>query len=103
MTFARLAFFPGGTVEHYRALETAIGPVPRPDGRLVFAAGPAPGGWQVVQIWRSKDELDAFNAAVFLPAVARLGGTGFPRPPVVTDWEPAELELSPGPREASTS
>ena len=58
-----------------------------PPGRLVFAVGEVAGGLQVVQVWTSRAALDAFNAAVFLPALARLGGAGFPAPPTVVDFE----------------
>ncbi|WP_434439292.1 hypothetical protein [Lentzea sp. E54] len=90
MAFVRLAFFPGATAEHFADLAKEIGDEV-PDGRLLFAAGPGDGGWQVVQVWQSKDELDAFNQAVLFPAFARLGERGFPAPSQVTDFESAYL------------
>lgn len=92
MAFVRLAFFPGGTAAHYRALGEAIGENTVPPGRLLFAAGPVTGGWQVVQVWTGREDLDAFNAAVFLPALARVHD-GFPNPPEVTDFETEDLML----------
>jgi len=44
-----------------------------PDDRLVFAAGPVEGGWQVVQVWTSKVALDAFNREVLFPRPRRRG------------------------------
>ena len=97
MAFARLAFFPDGTAEHYDALAAEVGnDGVAPEGRLVFAAGQAPGGWQVVQVWTSYEALEAFNAAVFLPALDRLGDRAFPEVPVVVDFEPSDLLVSPG-------
>ncbi len=96
MTFVRLAFFPDGTAEHHRALAAAIGDVQPPPGRLCFVAGPADGGWQVVQVWRSRAELDDFNRAVFLPALHRQGGAGFPSPPTVTDFEAVHTSFADG-------
>ena len=93
MAFVRLAFFPEGRQAHYDALAQALAQVPVPQGRLVFAAGPADGGWQVVQVWSSRQELDAFNAAHLVPALRAVGAAGFPRPPRVTDFETAELSL----------
>ena len=95
MAFVRLAFFPEGTEEQYRALAGAMGNLSRPQGRLAFATGPVTGGWQVVQIWRSRAELDAFNAAYLLPTLAKLGSTGFPVAPHVVDFEPVDLATSP--------
>ena len=89
----RLAFFPGGTAEQYDALARETREIDAPGERLVFAAGQAAGGWQVVQVWTSRAALDAFNAAVLLPALARLGGAGFPAPPTVVDFETHDLAL----------
>lgn len=85
MAFLRMAFFPGGTIEHWRVVAAGVGHAPLPPGRLAFASGPAPGGWQVMQLWNSRDALDRFNRDVYLPALARLGAGGFPQPPIVTD------------------
>ncbi|WP_442893248.1 hypothetical protein [Aquipuribacter sp. SD81] len=87
MAFLRLALFPGGTAEHWAAVVAAVGDVVPPAARRAFAAGPVEGGWQVVQLWDSREDLDAFNRAVFLPALAALGERGFPEPPRVSDVE----------------
>ena len=96
MAFVRLALFPDGTAEQYDALAAELAGAPMPTDRLLFAAGPVAGGWQVVQVWRSREALEAFNADVLLPALRRLGEQGFRRPPLVTDLEPAVLELGGG-------
>ena len=93
MTFVRLAFFPEGTAEHYAAVADALGVTEPPEGRLLFAAGAAGGGWQVVQVWRTREGLEHFNRTVFLPALAAMSAPGFPRPPEVTDFEADVLAL----------
>lgn len=87
MAFLRLAFFPEGTDEHWRAVVDEVGDIePRAD-RRAFVAGPVDGGWQVMQLWDDRAGLDRFNERHFLPALARLDRRGFPRPPVVRDVE----------------
>jgi hypothetical protein len=87
VAFVRLAFFPGGTADQFAALADAVGEIPEAAERILFAAGPVPGGWQVVQVWRSQADLDAFNRAVFLPARERVGAAGLPVQPQVIDFE----------------
>ncbi len=93
VAFVRLAFFPDGTAAQYDALAAELAGTPVPQDRLVFAAGAVDGGWQVVQVWRTREALDAFNEAVLQRALRRLGDRAFPRPPRVTDLEPAVLEM----------
>jgi hypothetical protein len=96
VAFARLAFFPGATAEQYARLAAQVGDAGlAPDGRLVFATGQAPGGWQVVQVWTSYEALEAFNATVFFPALAALGAV-FPAAPVVVDFQTADLQVASG-------
>lgn len=90
MAFLRLAYFPGGTAEHYDALREAVGAVDVPPARRAFVAGPVEGGWQVVQLWDTREELERFNREVYLPAVARMGGAAWPQPPVVRDVDAAD-------------
>jgi hypothetical protein len=68
-----------------------LGGVPDPPDRLLFAAGPVDGGWQVVQACTSRGELEAFDDEHVRPALEALGGRGFPAPPVVTDLDPVLL------------
>ena len=94
VALVRLALFPQGTRVQYDALARRLAAAPVPPERLLFAAGPVEGGWQVVQVWTSREALDAFNAAHLLPALAALGPAGFPLPPQVTDVEPVDLSVS---------
>ena len=95
MAFARLAFFPDGTAEHYARLAEALGDAGlAPEGRVVFTSGQAPGGWQTVQVWSSFEALQAFDVDVFLPAIQRLGDAAFPEVPQVVDFETTDLEVT---------
>jgi hypothetical protein len=93
VSFLRLAYFPGGTEDHYAALAAVLGDVPEPRHRILFAAGRVGDGFQVVQVWDTRADLDRFNAEVFLPALTRLGVAGFPAPPVVTDVDLSHLSV----------
>ena len=97
VAFVRLAWFPGAEEQHFEALAEAMGDVAPPSGRILFAAGPADGGWQVVQVWESQDELDEFNAHHLFPALARLGGFTFPASPTVLDFEARTLDVRASP------
>lgn len=95
MAFVRLALFPGGTQEQYARLAAVLADAPVPPERLLFAAGPVADGWQVVQVWTDRRHLEAFNEQSLRPAMAALGGSPFPRPPVVTDLTAVDLSLRP--------
>jgi hypothetical protein len=85
MAFRRLAFFPGGTAAHWDAVVNSVGDVSVPKARRAFVAGPIEGGWQVVQLWDTRDDLERFNRDIYLPAMARVAARGFPEAPVVHD------------------
>ena len=87
MAFLRLAFFPGGTPDQWTAVVGSLGDVPPPEGRRAFAAGAVEDGWQVMQLWDSREGLERFNREVFFPSVAALGDRGFTHAPVVRDIE----------------
>ena len=88
MAFARIAVFPGGTEEHHSAIVEALGDAHvDPEGRLLFAAGPVPEGWQILQVWDSREGLEAWVEANLGQAFARVGSRGYPTPPRITDFE----------------
>jgi hypothetical protein len=93
VSFLRLAYFASATTEHFQAVADRV-PDVSPPNRLLFAAGPVTGGWQVVQLWRSRSDLEAFNRDVYLPALGELGPRAFPVPPRVVDCEPSILSLT---------
>ena len=97
MSFARLALFPGGTEEHHRALVHALGEAHvDPPGRIVFAAGPTDEGWQILQVWESRDKLEQWVEHHLGAAFAKVGSRGYPNPPRITDIQLAELGVTAG-------
>jgi hypothetical protein len=62
------------------------------DGLLVHVGRETGGGFQVTEIWESKELCDRFNAEVFGPTLARLsGGQAPPGEPVMQEFEPRGL------------
>ena len=49
-------------------------------GMLLHAAGPAEGGWQMIEVWSSREALEKFFQDVVGPAMAQMGAP----PPDVT-------------------
>ena len=89
MAFLELAFFPGGTAEQWTAVVGSLGDVPPPEGWRAFAAGAVGDGWQVMQLWESREGLERFNREVFFPSVAALGDRGFTHGPVSVTSRPS--------------
>lgn len=88
MAFARIAFFPGGTQDSHQAVADGLGDAhTHADGRILFASGPVDGGWQIVQVWESRANLEAWVEAHLGEAFAKAGSRGHPNPPTVTDFE----------------
>ena len=74
-------------IEVYHALHQQIlellGSSP-PDGAILHVARPTEDGFEVFEVWESKEQADAFNRDVFGPAAAKLGGpTNGPEPEVI--------------------
>lgn len=96
MAFARIALFPGGTEEQHRAIVEALGDSHvDPPGRILFAAGPTPEGWQILQVWDAQGTLEAWVQANLGQAFARVGNRGYPAPPRITDFELHDLTVAP--------
>lgn len=93
MAFVRLAFFPDGTLAQYEAMSHELATAPIPPGRHVFAAGQVDGGIQVVQVWDSREALEAFNRDWLRPALARLGDRGLPMPQEIRDFETVDARI----------
>lgn len=94
MAFARIAVFPGGTQEQYAYLGELMGEgVSRQPERLLLAAGPSDEGWQIIQVWKSREALDRFVEEHLQPAFERAGDRGHPQPPSITDIELADLHM----------
>ena len=64
------------------------------DGLLVHVGRETPGGFQVTEIWESREQCDRFNAEIVGPALAELSGGQPPaQEPVREDFEPRGLIL----------
>lgn len=92
MAFARIALFPGGTEAQHRAVSDALGDAQvHADGRVFFAAGPVPEGWQILQVWESRDHMEKWVSAYLGEAFAKAGNRGYAAPPTITDLDLTEL------------
>lgn len=85
--------FDGVGVEQYRAVNERLGIDPVsgqgdwPEGLLSHAGGAKPGGWVVVEVWRSREAQERFMNERLGPALQEGGITG---PPARLQW----LELA---------
>ena len=94
MAFARIALFPGGTEEQYKAVTEQLGDgaTDQPE-RILLAAGASEEGWQILQIWESEQGLTRFVEDHLRRAMGRVGDRGFQSPPSITDFELADLSI----------
>ncbi len=94
MAFARIAVFPRGTKEQYELIGNLMGEgVMNQLERRLLASGPSEAGWEIIQIWDSKEALDRFVEEHLRPAFERAGERGFPEPPEITDFELFDLYM----------
>ncbi|WP_374971246.1 hypothetical protein [Terrabacter sp. BE26] len=61
------------------------------EGLLVHFAYPTEQGFDLTEVWESKDQLDAFNRDVFPKAMARAGLTMDGAQPTPVEFEPAAV------------
>lgn len=95
VAFARLALFPGGTEAQHRAIVDALGDAyDQAEGRVLFAAGPTGEGWQIVQVWETRDQCEQWVQANLGPAFSKVGSRGYPNPPRITDIELTDLAVT---------
>jgi len=81
-------------IEFYDALHAEIGrrTTGSVDGLLLHIGRPTTSGFQVVEIWESKEECDLFFAGVVGPAIDAVSGDQAPPPePTVEEFEPRGL------------
>lgn len=80
-----------GPIEAYHALHRQIlellGPS-APEGAILHVARPTEDGFEVFEVWESKEQLDAFNRDVLDPAMAKLAGPGDRPGPEVVEFTP---------------
>jgi hypothetical protein len=64
---------PGLTPETYDQMSDQFTPVALSYGMLLHAAGQVEGGWQMIEIWPSREALDRFLQEVVEPAMRQMG------------------------------
>jgi hypothetical protein len=88
MAYVIVNDFDGGTRQQYDAVVEVVHPPDGlPAGQTHHYAGPSPSGWVVVAVWDSKDVWDKFRDETLLPALEKLGDSGLPGPPKITEFE----------------
>jgi hypothetical protein len=81
-------------IDFYDALHAEVGrrTTGGVDGLLVHIGRETPGGYQLTEIWESKELCDRFNAEVLAPALAQLSGVEPPREqPAIQEFTPRGL------------
>ena len=74
-----------------------------PDGLLVHIARETPEGFQVIEVWKSKQECDEFQDSVLAPIIDRVsGGQAPPREQVTEEFEVENFFVGPGAAAASS-
>lgn len=79
-------------IEAYQALHQQIGELlgaDVPEGAILHVARATDDGFEVIEVWESKEQADAFKREVFQFAVERLGAGG------AAGTEPQFLEFEP--------
>jgi hypothetical protein len=81
-------------IEFYDALHAEIArrTTSGVDGMLLHIGRVTRGGYQVIEVWQSKEVFDRFNAEVIAPALTQLsGGQPPPHEPTFEEFEPRGL------------
>jgi hypothetical protein len=83
-------------IASYDALHAEVGRRSggRADGMLLHIGRETPGGFQLIELWETKELFDRFDAEVLGPALAQLSGEGTPMgDPEVAEFEPRGLVI----------
>jgi hypothetical protein len=75
---------------HARLLDRTDG---RAEGLLVHLARGTDTGFQVVEVWESKDHFERYQTELVGPLLAEISGGQTPEPPVATEFEVRGLVL----------
>ncbi len=93
MTYG-IVFDMAAPIDSYDALHAEIGrrSAGRVEGMLLHIGRETPGGFQVVEVWETKEHFDRFKAEVIAPAIAELPAGALPAgEPVVEEFRPRGL------------
>jgi hypothetical protein len=63
------------------------------EGLLCHIGREVDGGFEVIEVWESKEAADRFNEGVVLPAMMRAGVPMPEPPPELTEFEPLDVML----------
>ena len=70
MAYLLTHFWPGATVDEYKATIAAVHlPGGLPEGQTYHAAGPTDGGILIAAVWESKEQSDRFVQDKLLPSM----------------------------------
>jgi hypothetical protein len=76
----------------HRAVLEALGGLDA-EGMLCHIGRAVDGGFEVIEVWESKDAADKFNNEVVLPAMIRTGVAMPGSPPELTEFEPLDVMI----------
>ncbi len=81
MAVAIVQDFVGGSQDRYDAVFRELGLDRQPaEGLILHLAGPAEGGWRVIDVWESEEAFERFRRERLMPAIQAVGN--IPRPQV---------------------
>jgi hypothetical protein len=66
------------------------------EGLLCHIGREVDGGFEVIEVWESKEASDRFNEAVVVPAMIRAGVAMPEPPPELTEFEPLDVMIGRG-------
>ena len=99
MTYGVIVRVPA-PIESYRAAHAEIGKVlgsMQPDGLILHVARPIESGFEMFEVWESKEHSDRFNEEIAGPAVNRSGAPADGPHAQFEEFEPETVELSQQP------
>ena len=76
MAIALVIEFPGVTQKQYDKIQDTLGlkgPETWPRGTILHMAGPTAKGWEVVDVWESREQFDRFVTERLAPALKEAG------------------------------
>jgi hypothetical protein len=87
MAIGLWVMFKDATLEQYEAVNAEAGVEENlPEGVIFHAAGPAEGGFSVIDFWESREQFDRFFADRIAPAIEALGDKAPPSPPSIKEF-----------------